>query len=88
MSSRIRLLGALSALLLGSVAAHADTIKVGVIGPMSGPYSLYGQNFQWGVQAYAQVNGKTADGHDVEFVFRDLPGVDPAKARALAQELV
>lgn len=85
---RICLLGAFAAALLGSAAAQADTIKVGVIGPMSGPYSLYGQNFQWGIQAYAQVNSTTADGHDVEFIFRDLPGVDPAKARALAQELV
>lgn len=82
------MLGIAAAVLLGSAAAHADTIKVGVIGPMSGPYSLYGQNFQWGIQAYAEVNGTTADGHDVEFIFRDLPGVDPAKARALAQELV
>jgi branched-chain amino acid transport system substrate-binding protein len=86
--SRSCLLGAFAAALLGSAAAQADTIKVGVIGPMSGPYSLYGQNFQWGVQAFAEVNGATADGHDVEFIFRDLPGVDPAKARALAQELV
>ena len=87
-SKRTSLLGALAAVLLGSAAAHADTIKVGVIGPLSGPYSLYGQNFQWGFQAYAEMNGTTVGDDEIEFVYRDLPGVDPAKARALAQELV
>ncbi|WAP68272.1 ABC transporter substrate-binding protein [Jiella pelagia] len=82
------MLSALAAVLLASGAANADTIKVGVIGPLSGSYSLYGQNFQWGIQAYAEANGTSVDGHEIEFVYRDLPGVDPAKARALAQELI
>lgn len=85
---RTRLLSALAAVLLASGAANADTIKVGVIGPLSGSYSLYGQNFQWGIQAYAEANGTSVDGHEIEFVYRDLSGVDPAKARALAQELI
>ncbi|QIA22070.1 ABC transporter substrate-binding protein [Mesorhizobium sp. AA22] len=84
------LLGAaFGALLLGGVcSAAADTVKVGIIGPFSGPFALQGKNFQAGVQAYMGLNGKSVAGHDVEVVYRDLPAANPAQARALAQELV
>ena len=68
--------------------ASAETVKVGVIGPFSGPFSVFGRNFQWGLEAYAHHNGRQVAGKQVEFVYRDLSGVDPARARALAQELV
>ena len=86
--TRLTTLFLATALLAGAGAAQADTIKVGVVGPLSGPFSIFGQNFQWGLEAYAHDHGASVAGHDVEFVYRDLPGVDPAKARALAQELV
>ncbi|WP_210485811.1 ABC transporter substrate-binding protein [Microvirga antarctica] len=84
-----KLLGAaLGALLLGTVAASADTIKVGIIGPFSGPFALQGKNFQAGVEAFMALNGKSVKGHDVEIIYRDLPAANPAQSRALAQELV
>lgn len=79
------------AALLGAFAIHpalADTIKVGVIGPFSGPFGLYGKNFKAGIEAWQDVNGKSVKGHDVEFIYRDLEGIDPAKAKTLAQELI
>ena len=79
------------AALLGAFAIHpalADTIKVGVIGPFSGPFGLYGKNFKAGIEAWQDVNGKGVKGHDVEFIYRDLEGIDPAKAKTLAQELI
>ena len=42
---------------LMSGAAYADTIKVGVIGTMSGPYALFGQNFKAGIEAWVAENG-------------------------------
>ena len=77
--------------LLGALMIHpavADTIKVGVIGPFSGPFGLYGKNFKAGIEAWQDVNGKSVKGHDVEFIYRDLEGIDPAKAKTLAQELI
>ena len=68
---------ALGALLLGTVSASADTIKVGIIGPFSGPFALQGKNFQAGVEAFMALNGKTVKGHDVEVIYRDLPGRQP-----------
>jgi branched-chain amino acid transport system substrate-binding protein len=86
----MRIITTFALIVAASVAAPAtaDTIKVGVIGPMSGPFSIFGQNFQWGIKAYQHEAGNTVGDDTVEFIYRDLPGVDPAKARALAQELV
>lgn len=86
MKTRTLLAFAIASTMAGG--AFADTIKVGVIGPLSGPFALVGQNFQWGIEAYAEMNGLSVGDHEVEFIYRDLPGVDPAKARALAQELI
>ena len=69
-------------------AAAADTIKVGVIGTFSGPYALFGRNFKLGIDAYQVLHGKKVGPHDVEFVYKDLDAPNPAKAKALAQELV
>lgn len=84
-----RILGAAFALGLGlTSAATADTIKIGIIGPFSGPFALQGKNFQAGVEAWQTVNGKSVAGHDLEIIYRDLPAANPQQARALAQELV
>lgn len=82
-----RIVGAL-ALSASVSAAHADTIKVGVIGTMSGPYSLFGKNFKAGIDAWVAENGNKVGEHEVEFVYRDEEGPDPARAKAIAQELI
>ena len=69
-------------------AAYAETIKVGVIGPFSGPFALQGKNFKAGIDAYMAMNGDTVGDDTVEIVYRDLPQADPAQSKALAQELV
>lgn len=69
-------------------AAAADTVKVGVIGPFSGPFALQGKNFKAGIDAYMALNGAKVGDDDVEIVYRDVPQADPAQSRALAQELV
>ena len=79
---------ALCALLMGCVSATAETVKVGIIGPFSGPFAAQGKNFQAGVEAYMARNGKAVKGNDIEVIYRDLPTANPAQARALAQELV
>jgi len=73
---------------LMSGAAWADTIKVGVIGTMSGPYALFGKNFKMGIDAWVAENGTKVAGHDVEFIYRDEESPNPAKSKALAQELL
>ena len=88
--SRPPLLGLLAAaaFALSSTTALADTIRVGVIGPFSGPYANQGLNFQAGIEAWFALNGRSVGDDEIEIVYRDLPAADPARARALAQELV
>lgn len=71
-----------------SVSAHAATIKVGVVGPFSGPFALQGKNFKAGIDAYMAVNGAKVGDNDVEIIYRDVPQADPAQSKALAQELI
>jgi branched-chain amino acid transport system substrate-binding protein len=73
--------------MFGSVA-FADTIKVGVVGPFSGPFALQGKNFKAGIDAWLAVNGNQVGDDEIEVVYRDIPTADPAKSKALAQELV
>jgi len=79
---------AASALALCATTVLADTIRVGVIGPFSGPFATQGRNFQAGIDAWMALNGRTVGENEIEVLYRDLPAADPARARALAQELV
>ncbi len=81
------LLAAAAAIVMGT-SAYADTIKVGVVGPFSGPFALQGKNFKAGIDAYMATNGAKVGDHMVEVIYRDLPAADPAQSKALAQELV
>lgn len=78
---------AVSAVMFSS-AAYADTIKVGVIGPFSGPFALQGKNFKAGIDAFFALNGNDVGDDTIEIIYRDVPQADPAQSKALAQELV
>ena len=88
MRNRLRFVCALAAAAMLSASAHADVIKIGVIGTMSGPYALFGQNFKMGIDAWVAEHGSKVGGHEVEFIYRDEESPNPAKSKALAQELL
>jgi branched-chain amino acid transport system substrate-binding protein len=88
MSKSAKILSVLAVLGMMGTAAAADVIKVGVIGTMSGPYALFGQNFKMGIDAWIAQNGSKIGNHQVEFIYRDEEGPNPAKSKALAQELI
>ena len=71
-----------------SMPANAETIKVGVIGTMSGPYALFGQNFKYGIDTWVAEHGSKVGDNQIEFVYRDEESPNPAKSKALAQELI
>src|SRR6187431_2100511 len=73
---------------LSSTVAFAQTIKVGVIAPFSGPFADYGKQFDVGVKAYQKIHGDTVAGRKVEVIVRDTGGPSPEVAKRLAQELV
>lgn len=68
--------------------AMAETVRIGVIAPSSGPFAVYGEQFSQAIDAYVAIHGDKPGGHDIEWVWRDSGGPDPAKAKALAQELI
>lgn len=81
-------LTAAALIVAAATAVAADPVKVGVIGPFSGPFALQGKNFKAGIEAYMALNGDSPGGHKVEILYRDVPQANPAQAKALAQELI
>lgn len=90
MSGMLRgaLWGAVFSLAIGTGSAWAATVKVGVIAPFSGPFATVGKTFKEAIEVYQAQNGKTAGGHTVEFIYKDLDQANPAQSKALAQELI
>ena len=88
MKKTIGFVAALAIAGIVSTPAFCDVIKVGVIGTMSGPYALFGQNFKYGIDAWVAEHGNKVGEHQIEFVYRDEESPNPAKSKALAQELI
>lgn len=70
------------------VQAQSNTVKVGVIGPFSGPFAHYGALFKAGAEAYVASQGGKLAGKDIEFIYRDTGGPNPGQTKTLVQELI
>src|SRR4051812_14500706 len=81
-------LAAAALLTAASVASAQDTVKIGFVGPYTGPFAVAGQSFRQGIDAYMALNGDSVGGKKVEVVYRDSAGADPTLAKRLAEELV
>lgn len=89
--TRRRVIGALAtiaALSLSAAQAHAQAVKVGIVGPFSGPFAHYGALFKAGAEAYVASQGGKLAGKDVEFIYRDTGGPNPGQTKSLVQELI
>lgn len=73
--------------LLSSAAAAQDTVKIGLLLPMTGPQASTGKQIDAAVKLYQAVNGTTVAGKKVEVILKDDTGVADV-AKRLAQELV
>jgi len=74
--------------LLAASAAMADTVKIGIIAPLTGPFAITGKTWVNTIKAYQKIHGTEVGGNTIELVWRDQPELDPARARASAQELI
>lgn len=70
------------------VHAQAEPVKVGIVGPFSGPFAHYGSLFKAGAEAYIASQGGKLAGKTVELIYRDTGGPNPAQTKALVQELI
>ena len=82
-------LAALVATALTGIGAHAqtDTVKIGVILPMTGPSSSTGRQIDAAIKLWLAQNGAKAGGKKLEVIIKDDAGVADT-TRRLAQELV
>jgi branched-chain amino acid transport system substrate-binding protein len=88
MRRRLRLVAQAVALAAAiTPAAAQDTIKIGLITPLTGPFTTVGQQMQAAARLYIQHNGETVAGKRIELIVRDDGGVPDASKR-IAQELI
>ncbi len=85
---RKALVGLALSVTLSAGTALAGTIKVGVLAPFSGQFGLIGKSFKEAIEVYQAIHGKTVKGDTIEFIYKDLPQVNPAQSKALSQELI
>ena len=78
---------AAAALLLGGPARADDTVKIGVIMPMTGPFQSNGWEADAGIKLFLQQHGTSAGGKKVEIILKDDAGVAD-NAKRIAQELI
>ncbi|MCW5666554.1 MAG: ABC transporter substrate-binding protein [Piscinibacter sp.] len=79
---------ALALTLLASAKVAAQTVKIGIVGPFSGPFAHYGTLFKNGAEAYIASQGGKLAGQDVELIYRDTGGPNPGQTKTLVQELI
>src|SRR5262245_44332160 len=89
--NRIRrtLLGiaALASLLPGLALAQSDTVKIGLILPLTGPFASTGRQIEAAARLYMAQNGATVAGKKIELIVKDDTGT-PDIAKRIAQEMV
>lgn len=74
--------------LFGAAAAQAQqTVKIGLLLPMTGPFASTGRQIEAAARLYMQQNGNMVAGKKIELIVKDDTGVADVTKR-LAQELV
>jgi branched-chain amino acid transport system substrate-binding protein len=71
----------------GTVAQAQEAIKVGLVVPVTGPFSYMGRQISAGVALYLAQHGSVVAGKKVEIIIKDDAG-SADNTRRLAQELV
>ncbi|WP_371422188.1 ABC transporter substrate-binding protein [Tardiphaga sp.] len=78
---------AVSVLSVGAVAQAQETVKIGLIVPMTGGQASTGQQINNAIKLYQQKNGDTVAGKKVEVILKDDAAL-PDNTKRLAQELI
>lgn len=87
LSRRVFMAGAAVCGLFLSNAQAQETVKIGLVLPMTGPFASTGRQVEAGVKAYQALHGDTVAGKKIEVVLRDDAGTAD-QTRRIAQELV
>jgi branched-chain amino acid transport system substrate-binding protein len=86
-----RILTGLAALAAGAFvagpAAAQETVKIGLILPLSGPFTSTGKQIEAAARLYMQQKGTTVAGKKIELIVKD-DGAVPDNTKRIAQELI
>ena len=80
------IIAAIMALAAASAMAQ-EPVKVGLILPMTGPFTTTGKQVEAGARFYMQQNGASVDGRKIDLILRDDGGIAD-NSRRIAQELL
>jgi branched-chain amino acid transport system substrate-binding protein len=84
---RILLLAVSFVALATAQAGAQDSVKIGLIAPLTGQFTLVGQEMQGSARVYLQQHGNVFGARKIELIIRDDGGVPDASKR-IAQELI
>jgi branched-chain amino acid transport system substrate-binding protein len=79
--------GAAAMLALSGAASAQETLKIGLILPMTGPFASTGRQIEAAAKLYMQQKGDTVAGRKIQLIVKDDTGVADVTKR-LAQELI
>ncbi|MDQ8728406.1 ABC transporter substrate-binding protein [Bradyrhizobium sp. LHD-71] len=79
--------GAVLAASIGTQALAQETVKIGLIVPLSGGQASTGKQIDNAIKLYMQQNGATVAGKKIEVIVKD-DGAVPDNSKRLAQELI
>ncbi|OKO75291.1 ABC transporter substrate-binding protein [Bradyrhizobium sp. AS23.2] len=85
--SRAAVVAAIAGLVAGAPAKAEDTVKVGLILPMTGGQASTGKQIENAIKLYMQQKGDTVAGKKVEIILKDDAAI-PDKTKTAAQELI
>jgi branched-chain amino acid transport system substrate-binding protein len=70
------------------VAQAEDTIRIGVIAAMTGPFANTGKPFEDGIKTYLQQYGDHVAGKKIDIIYRDDGGIHSDVSKRVAMELI
>lgn len=71
-----------------ATGAGAETVKIGVLLPYTGPFAAMAQQMDDAIKMYVDRHVNELGGHSIEILRRDTTGAQPDIAKRLAQELL
>ncbi|WP_426173975.1 ABC transporter substrate-binding protein [Massilia sp. TWR1-2-2] len=71
-----------------NLALAQDTIRIGVIAALTGPFANTGKPFEDGIKTFLQQNGDKVAGKKIEIIYRDDGGTNAELSKRAAQELI
>src|SRR4051812_45359268 len=79
---------AVSLAFAGGLAQAQDTIRIGVIAALTGPFANTGKPFEDGIKTFIQQYGDKVAGKKIEVIYRDDGGTNADMSKRAAQELI